>query len=478
MDRAYCWIDGTQAAVDDAPLIRVVNPATEEHRADVPVAPPEQVAEAVASARRALTAPSWADLSPLDRGRLMVKWGALIAENRERLAELLSIEHGRPLALAGGEIDVTAQYFEYYGGYADKLDGRVVPVEPALRTSVVYEPRGVVAHILPWNYPADIFARGVAPCLAAGNTVVVKPAPQTTFIALELARLGAEAGIPGGVVNVVVGDGETTGAALASHPDVDAIAFCGSIRGGKAVLRAAAENLTPVVSLELGGKAASILLPDVDVGAAAGSHCWGFCYNTAQSCGAQSRLLVPTDREQEAIDALKAGFANVGVGAFDDEGAFMGPLISEAQLKHVLSFVEIGIREGATLECGGKRMDRRGWFMEPTLFSGVEPGMTLAEEEVFGPVLSLMTYQDVEDAVRIANSTKYGLSADLRTNDIKLAHRVSRTLDVSYVSINGGGNFGLETPFGGVKQSGFGREGGLEGLRQYARVKSIVVRVE
>ena len=478
MKKAFSWINDKEVTSDNAQLIPVINPGTEEHWADIPVAPARQADAAVRIAKQTVKTQAWAGLSPLQRGRLMMKWSALILENRQRLAELLSIENGRPLGLAAGEIDVTAQYFEYYGGYADKLDGRVVPTESALRTAVHYEALGVVAHIIPWNYPADIFARGVAPCLAVGNTVVVKPAPQTTFIALELAKLGAEAGIPAGVVNVLAGDGEVTGAALAEHPDVDALAFCGSIRAGKAVLHAAAENLTPVVSLELGGKSASIIFPDVDVAAVAGSHCWGFCFNTAQSCGVKSRLLVPEDSKQEAIDALVAGFPGVGIGSFNEPDAFMGPLISQVQLDHVLGFVEAGIREGGVLECGGKRMDRKGYFMEPTLFSNVLPGSTLAEEEVFGPILSLMTYRSIEEAVEIANNSKYGLTADLQTQNIKLAHQISQKLDVSHVSINGGGNFGLETPFGGVKNSGFGREGGLESLRQYARIKAIANRVE
>lgn len=475
--RTLPWIAGKEWATEGAPLLPVICPHDERHWADVEIAPQAVVEAAVQAARTALHAPEWAGLSPLGRGRLLLRWAALVRADADRLALLLSRENGKPASLAAGEIEVTARYFEYCGGYADKLDGRVVPSEPDVRAHVVYEPLGVVAHIIPWNYPADIFARGVAPCLAVGNTVVVKPAPQTSLIALELARLAARAGIPAGVVNVVTGDGETTGAALAASRGIDALAFCGSARGGKSVLHLAAENLTPVLSMELGGKSAAIIFPDVDVAGAAAGLCWSACYNSGQSCGMKSRVLVPADRKDATIAAMKAAFPTIGVGSLDDVDAFMGPLVSQAQLDSVLRFVERGVAEGAVLECGGRRMARRGYYMEPTLFSNVLPGTTLAGEEVFGPVVSLMTYETIEEAVRIANESRFGLSAELVTQNLDWAHRVAAQLDVSYVSINGGGNFGIDTPFGGVKQSGFGREGGIESLRQYARIKSVAMRL-
>ena len=474
---APAWINDLDVDPPHARRLPVINPATEETWAEIPVSGPDTIDAAVRSARAALRDRAWSGLAPAARGRLLQRWAALVREHRSCLAALLSRENGKPLRFAADELETAARYFDYYGAYADKLDGRVPPVAQHLHVSIGYEPLGVVGHIVPWNYPADIFARGVAPSLAVGDTVVVKPAPETTFVTLELARLAATAGIPPGVVNVIPGDGPLTGAALAAHPGVDALAFCGSATGGRAVLHAAAERLAPVVSLELGGKSAGIILPDVEAGPAAAALARSFCYNTAQSCGAKSRLLAPAARRDEVTDAVRTCFAGLVIGAPDEPDAYLGPLISARQLERVLGYIEQGRREGGVLAAGGRRPARRGFFIEPTLFHGLGPRSALVTEEIFGPVLVLQTYETIEEAIALANDSAHGLTADIRTRDIGLAHRFARELEVGHVSINGGAGLGVDVPFGGVKQSGFGREGGLEGLRQYARLKTVAQRL-
>jgi aldehyde dehydrogenase (NAD+) len=378
------------------------------------------------------------------------------------------------------EVGTTIRNFEYFAGWADKVHGRVVPIREDVFDYIRLEPLGVVGHIIPWNYPLDIFARGVAPCLAVGNTIVAKPAEETPYSTLELARLASQVGIPDGVVNVVTGLGSQAGAALAGHPGIQALAFCGSIQTGRQVLTTAAQNITPVVSLELGGKSPCLIFPDADIERAAETVARSICYNTGQSCGALSRVFVPRDLFPRIIEKVIATMASVRLGYWQDDPD-MGPLVSEEQFKSVMSYIDVGRQEGAKLLYGGKRPDDpslpNGYFLQPTLFSEVRPGMRIVEEEIFGPVMGVMTYENEEEVVSLANNSNYGLSAEIWTNDLSRAHRVAAQLDVSHVTVNGGGGFGVEAPFGGVKQSGFGREGGWESILQYSRVKNVWINL-
>lgn len=473
---AGLWIGGSESPASDRRVFDVLDPGTAEVIGQAARGDVADVDRAVDVARDAFRKGPWRRMDPHQRGRLLWALARRVEAEKDRLARQLTLENGKPLWAAQGEVDVVVRYFEYYAGWADKVFGKVLPVPGRAMDYTLQEPLGVVGHIIPWNYPIDIFARGVAPCLAVGNVVVVKPDEQTPFGAIEIARLSKEVGFPDGIINVVTGLGEEAGAALAAHPGIQALAFCGSVATGKEVLAAAARRITPVVSLELGGKSASIVFADADVEQISESAARGICYNAGQSCGARSRLLVPRKHEQGVLEKTKAAMAGVRLG-HGLENPEMGPLISQEQLDNVLARIEKAKKEGAKLLCGGRRADRKGFFIEPAVMCDARPGMSIVEEEVFGPVLTVMSYESEEEAIELANNTAYGLSAEVWTRDLSRAHRVAAALDVSHVSVNGTGGFGIESPFGGVKQSGFGREGGYEAILQYSRVKSVWIKL-
>ncbi len=474
------WIGGHPAAAECAESFPVIDPGTGEAIAQAARGQPADIDRAVEAAQEAFRSSAWHDMDPFQRGRLMLAWARKVEEQSEELARLLSLENGKPLRDARDEIQVIIRNLEYYGGWADKSDGRVLRAPGKVLDYVLHEPLGVVGHIIPWNYPLDIFARGVAPCLAVGNTVVVKPAEETPLSAVMLAKLASEAGMPDGVVNVVTGLGAEAGAALARHAGIQGLAFCGSVETGREVLLAAAPHITPVLSLELGGKSPCLIFPDADVERAAESAATGICFNTGQSCGALSRVLVPKELAAQVRSRIVETLATVKLG-HGLEDPDMGPLVSQAQLDKVVGYIDAGRQEGARLLYGGHRPEleklRRGFFIEPTAFADAQPGMRIVEEEIFGPVLAILTFQDEEEAVELANRSAYGLSAEIWTNDLSRAHRVAAQLDVSHVTVNGGGGFGIEAPFGGVKQSGFGREGGWESILQYSRVKNVWINL-
>ncbi len=475
------WIDGKELAAENCQTYPVIDPGRGEVIGVAARGGRSDVDRAIEAAHKAFRSPEWRGLNPHQRGRLLWALARRIEERGEILARLLSLENGKPLSESRDEIYTTVRTFEYYAGWADKIHGRVIPLPDKVFDYILYEPLGVVGHIIPWNYPLDIFARGVAPCLAVGNTVVVKPAEETPFGAVELARLASEVGFPAGVINVVTGFGPEAGASLAAHPDIHGLAFCGSVATGKEVLAAAAQQITPVVSLELGGKSPCIVFPDAEIEKAIRSVARGICHNAGQSCGARSRLLVPSSILPMAIEIAKAEMATVQIGYWDQD-LDMGPLISEQQLERVMYYIELGQKENARLVYGGHRLTSgkypKGYYFKPTLFVNVRPHMRIAQEEIFGPVLCLMAFDGEDEAVEIANASMYGISAEIWTRDLSRAHRVAAQLDVSHVTINGTGGFGIEAPFGGLKQSGFGREGGWESILQYSRVKNVWVKIE
>ncbi len=478
---AGLWIEGREVKAKSGETFPIYDPGRGEPMGSAARGDQADVDRAVEAAHGAFSSSAWRGLSPHQRGRLLWKLAHRIEAEKDHLARLLSLENGKPLRQAYDEVGTTMRNFEYYAGWADKIHGRVVPLPEDVLDYILHEPLGVVGHIIPWNYPLDIFARGVAPCLAVGNTIVAKPAEETPLSTLELARLATEVGFPDGVINVVTGFGVEAGASLASHPGIQALAFCGSVDAGKHVLAAAAQHITPVVSLELGGKSPCLLFPDGDVERAAETTAWGICYNAGQSCGALSRLLVPRDLFPLVTEKIRATMAAIRLGhGLDDPG--MGPLVSEQQLERVLGYIDEGCREGAKLFFGGRRVVdsflKKGYFMAPTLFVDMQPGMRITEEEIFGPVMGILTFETEEEAVELANASQYGLSAEIWTHDLSRAHRVAGRLDVSHVTVNGGGGFGVEAPFGGLKQSGFGREGGYESILQYSRVKNVWINLD
>lgn len=477
---ADLWINGREVPASSGDTFSVVDPGVGEVIGSVARGRQEDVDRAVKAARDAFSSSSWRSLDPYHRGHLLWKWARKIEEEQDSIAELLCLENGKTLQQAYDEVGTTIRNFEYFAGWADKIYGRVVPARHKVFDYILLEPLGVVGHIIPWNYPLDIFARGVAPCLAVGNTVVAKPAEETPLSTLKLARLATEVGFPAGVVNVVTGYGMEAGAALSSHPGIQSLAFCGSIATGKMVLEAAAQNITPVVSLELGGKSPCLIFEDADWERAAETVAWSICYNTGQSCGALSRMLVYKDLYDSVVDIVTSTMASIRVG-YGKDNLDMGSLVSLNQLESVLNYVNKGSQEGAKLLYGGQRMVdgplAKGYYIQPTLFGNAHPGMRIIEEEIFGPVVAILTFDKEEEAVELANNSKYGLSAEIWTRDLSRAHRVAAQLDVSHVTINGGGGFGVEAPFGGVKQSGFGREGGWDSILQYSRVKNIWINL-
>ena len=454
-----------------------IDPADESVLAEVAAGGAEDIDAAVVAARQSLRGP-WAKAEPVERGRALMKVAELFRDRREDLAQVEMRDSGKPLSAARNAVDGAARYFEFYAGVADKIQGATIPMGPEHLDFTLREPLGVTAHILPWNVPLSMLARGVAPALAAGCAAVVKPAEQTPLGALQIADIVLAAGIPPGVVNVVNGPGETAGARLASHPDIDGLTFTGSVETGKAVMRAAAEHVKPVV-LELGGKSPVIVFPDADRDHAAREACRGVTANTGQYCDAGSRLLAHKDAMDEILEKVANEARNVTVGMPADDPQ-MGPLISAEQYDRVNGYFQKGRDEGAEVVLGGGRPDGvgdKGYFVEPTIFAAARPEMTVVREEIFGPALSVLPFADEDEAVAMANDTNYGLAAGVFTRDINRALRMAKALDAGSVYLNEYFGGDVASPFGGMKQSGVGRERGLETLANYTRIKNVVIRI-
>ena len=455
----------------------VVNPATEEVIAEVPSAEKADVDLAVDAARAALAGP-WGQLSARERGRLVRKLGERLMERADEVARLETLHNGKPISESRHvEIPAAAECFEYYGGWSDKVMGETIPVKGNHLTYTLREPVGVVAAIVPWNFPLLLAAWKVAPALACGNVVIVKPASQTPLTALALGEIAREVGLPPGVLNVITGAGSTVGQALVEHPGIDKIAFTGDTSTGRSIMRGAAETLKKI-TLELGGKSPNLVLADADIDAAIRGATIGIFYGKGEVCAAGSRLLVDRTIKDEFLDKLAARVKKMVPGDPLDPKTRYGAISSRKQLDTVLRYIDAGKTEGATLLTGGARADigtGKGYFVQPTVFTDVKPSMTISREEIFGPVLATIDFADLDEAIATANDTPYGLAAGVWTRDIKKAHYVARRLQAGTVWVNTYNVYDTAAPFGGYKQSGFGREMSAHALEHYTQVKSVWV---
>jgi acyl-CoA reductase-like NAD-dependent aldehyde dehydrogenase len=457
--------------------MEVINPATEEVIATVASADASDVDAAVAAARAALTGP-WGKMSARDRGRLVSRLADRLLDRADEVARLETLHNGKPIFESRQiEIPAAAECLEYYAGWADKVMGETIPVKGNYFTYTLREPLGVVAAIVPWNFPLLLATWKVAPALACGNTVILKPASQTPLTALALAEIAGEVGLPPGVLNVITGPGSTAGQAIVEHPGIDKIAFTGDTSTGKAIMRSAAETLKKI-TLELGGKSPNIVLPDADLDAALRGATTGIFYGKGEVCAAGSRLLVDRSIRSEFMDKLSARAKKMVAGDPLDPRTRYGALASKKQLETVERYVAAGTREGAALVAGGQRTDigtGKGYFYQPTIFDNVTPAMTIAREEIFGPVLAVIEFADLDEAIARANDTQYGLAAAVWTRDIKKAHYVARRLQAGTVWVNTYNIYDTAAPFGGYKASGFGREMSAHAIEHYTQLKSVWV---
>jgi len=455
------------------------NPATGEVLAQVAEGGRVEIDQAVAAARKAFETGPWPDVSPAERGRLLWRLADLIEQNLEELAELETLDNGKPL-LFSRLVDVPSAvgFFRYMAGWATKVEGTTIPISARGKyfAYTVREPIGVVGQIIPWNYPLVMAAWKLAPALAVGCTCILKPAEQTPLTALRLGELIQEAGFPDGVVNIVPGFGETAGAALAAHPDVDKIAFTGSTAVGKLIANAATGNLKKV-SLELGGKSPNVILADADLKFAIPGSANAIFFNQGQVCTAGSRLFVHQSIFDRVVEGLAGETKKLKVGPGINPANNMGPLVSEEQLNRVCGYLDFGAKEGAKTVVGGKRMGDTGYFVEPTVLVDVTPEMKVVREEIFGPVVTAIPFNEPEEVIGFANDTVYGLAAAVWTRDISKAHRMAAKLRAGTVWINCYNVFDPALPFGGYKQSGWGREMGHAALDLYTESKSVCAQL-
>lgn len=465
-------IDGRRVKPLSGRYFTTVNPATEQVIAQVAEAGVEDVDVAVRSARKALDG-EWGHMKASDRGRLLLKLADLIKRDEEELVMLESLDSGKPVsAIRRQDLPAVIDTLVYYAGMADKINGQVIPARTDALTYTVREPVGVVGVIIPWNFPLMIGMWKMAPALACGCALVVKPAEITPLTALKIGELALEAGFPAGTLNVVPGFGKVAGQALVDHPDVDKVTFTGSPTVGRQILQGAAGNLKRV-TLELGGKSANIIFPDADIDAAVKAAGSGIFFNTGQVCSAGSRILAHADIYDEVVERLSARAKSMRIGDPLEASTSMGPLVSEVQMKRVLSYIDIGRSEGARVVTGGARATDKGYYVQPTVFAGVEHEMRVSQEEIFGPVATVIRFKDDDDALRIANGTVYSLAAGVWSADIARVHRFARQLKAGTVWINTYGPTDIRLPWGGARDSGFGREHGDMAIENFTEPKVV-----
>jgi aldehyde dehydrogenase (NAD+) len=455
-----------------------INPATEEVLAQVAEADAPDIDAAVKAARTAFNHKSWSQMSARDRSKLLWKVGDLIMKNADELALMETMDNGKPI-FESRYVDIpsAAETFYYYSGWCTKIEGETIPVPGNFFNYTLREPYGVCGIITPWNFPLLMVAWKLAPALACGNTAVVKIAEETPLTGLRLGQLCQEAGFPKGVVNIVPGFGETAGRALVAHPDVDKISFTGSTAVGKEIVRTSAETLKKV-SLELGGKSPNIVFADANLDAAAKGAFNGIFYGKGEVCNAGSRLFVEKSVHDRLLETLVNKAARLEPGNPLDSKTRLGALVSKTQMERVLQYLEIGKNEGAQPVLPGGRSGDCGYFVKPAIFDGADSSMRIAQEEIFGPVLTVLTFEDMDELVEKANSTIYGLAAAVWTRDISKAHKLARRIQAGTIWINAYGSLSPESPFGGYKQSGFGRELGRYGIDLYTQVKSVWVSLD
>jgi aldehyde dehydrogenase (NAD+) len=453
-----------------------INPATGEKIADVAEGDKADIDLAVKSARRAFEQGPWRRMSARERGRLLYRLADLIEKNLEELAALETLDNGKPIHDSKAiDLPLVIDCYRYYAGWADKIEGRTIPVAGPYFTYTRHEPVGVVGQIIPWNFPLLMQAWKWGPALAAGCTSVLKPAEQTPLSALRVGELTLEAGFPPGVVNIVPGYGETAGAAVAEHMDIDKVAFTGSTEVGKGILQAAGRSNLKRVSLELGGKSPNIVFADADLDAAVEGAFVGLFFNQGQCCCAGSRLFVEKRVHDEFVDRVLARTRKQKLGDPFNPQTTQGPQVSQDQFDKVLGYIESGREQGAHLCMGGHRFGHRGYFVEPTVFDDVTDDMKIAQEEIFGPVMSIISFKDAEEVIQRGNRTMYGLAAAVWTREISKAHHMAAELRAGTVWINCFDVLDTAAPFGGFKMSGFGRELGKYALANYTEVKTVTV---
>jgi aldehyde dehydrogenase (NAD+) len=464
------WVEGKKH-------FDTINPATGEVLTQVADAGAAEVDQAVAAARKAFDDPKgpWRKMSASERGRLIWKLADLMEQSIEELAELETLDNGKPIFESRYvDMPMAVDVMRYFAGIATKIQGETINTLSSAFTYTMREPIGVVGAIVPWNFPLLLATWKLGPALACGNTVVYKPAEQTPLTALKLGELAIAAGFPAGVLNIVTG-GPETGAAIVRHKDIDKVAFTGSTSVGKEIMRSAADTLKRV-TLELGGKSPNIVFADSDIDSAVKGAINGIFYGKGEVCNAGSRLFVESKVQDEFMSKLVERAKKLRPGDPMDPKTRLGAIVSEKQMKHVLSYIDAGKKEGAQLVTGGNRVNvngDKGFFIEPTVFGSVNNDMTIAQEEIFGPVLATLTFDDIDQVAELANKNVYGLAAGIWTNDIKKAHALSRRLKAGTVWINTYGPMDAAMPFGGYKQSGFGRELGAHAIEHYTELKSV-----
>lgn len=468
------WVDGGAGRID------VINPGTGEKLAQHALADATDVDRAVMAARRVHLSGVLSDLRPVERGRMVQAMGRFLLENIDDIAPVLTLEQGKPLWESRIEIEGAARYFEYYGNQAETVEGRSIPLGAGYFDFTTYEPFGVSAQIIPWNYPLEMTARSLSAALATGNTVVIKTPELTPLTNAWFAHAAEAVGLPKGAVNILCGMGHEAGAALSAHPHVNLIVFTGSVQTGIAIASAAAKNVVPCV-LELGGKSAAIVHDDADLSAFENDVRWGIYFNAGQVCSAMSRVIVHDSIHDELVDRIVgvAQSLKVGPGIEQPEfGPTMGAIVSDAQRDRAVGMITASVNDGAKLAAGGHKMNIPGAFLEPTILTDVTPDMNIANDEVFGPVLSVLKFNTDAQAIEIANGTPYGLVGGVFTSDLNRATQAARQIRAGQVFVNEWYAGGVETPFGGYGKSGYGREKGREALWNYVQTKNVAIKLK